>query len=344
MTVRSPATTGLLTLLTPLNRSLNRLRLRYPLNRIATEFLTRCFYPGETIAVLLRNRKTLKTQQRIVTIETAISPNYMSWLTYENRQGANIYISANPLLAGSRKRTKDSVASVRHLYIDLDIDGATSLAALRASELTPKPTAIIRTSADKYQVIWKVEGFDFSMQEMTLKLLATSFHGDPACTDCNRVLRMPGFLNCKYEPAWPVGAHYTSDSVYAPTDFRLIDGREQATKPVPFSHKAHPAIPTNSEHDWAWVSQRLAQGKEATQLTIELAELRSDKPNPLYYAQRTVDMASARLSLLEGIAINEVIGMLVTRRRLEIPAAICLTRAREIAVTAQRMIARNRIA
>ena len=133
----------------------------------------------------------------------------MSWLTHENRQGANIYVSANPLLAGSRKRTKDSVASVRHLYIDLDINGATSLAALRASELIPQPTAIIRTSADKYQVIWKVEGFDFSMQEMTLKLLATSFHGDPACTDCNRVLRIPGFLNCKYEPAWPVGAHYT---------------------------------------------------------------------------------------------------------------------------------------
>ena len=27
------------------------------MNRIATEFLTRCFYPGETIAVLLRNGK-----------------------------------------------------------------------------------------------------------------------------------------------------------------------------------------------------------------------------------------------------------------------------------------------
>ena len=314
------------------------------MNRIATEFLNRCFYPSETVAVLLRNGTTEKTQQRIVTIETAISPNYMSWLTYENRRGANIYVSANPLLAGSRKRTKDSVASVRHLYIDLDIDGATSLAALRASERIPQPTAIIRTSADKYQVIWKVEGFDLSMQEMTLKLLVTSFHGDPACTDCNRVLRMPGFLNCKYEPAWPVGVHYISDSVYAPTDFRLMDGNAPRVSAVPFPHKEQAAISTNSEHDWAWVLHQLAQGKEATQLTIELAELRSDKPNPLYYAQRTIDMASARLSLLEGIAINEVIGMLVARRRLEIPAAICLTRAREIAVTAQRMIAHNRIA
>ena len=314
------------------------------MNRIATEFLTRCFNPGETIAVLLRNGKTVKTQQRIVTIETALSPNYMSWLTHENRQGANIYVSANPLLAGSRKRSKDSVASVRHLYIDLDIDGATSLAALRASELIPQPTAIIRTSADKYQVIWKVEGFDFSMQEMTLKLLATSFHGDPACTDCNRVLRIPGFLNCKYEPAWPVGVHYTSDSVYAPTDFRLMDGNAQGVNAVPFPHKQQAAISTTSEHDWAWVSQRLAQGSEAAQLTSQLAERRSDKPNPLYYAQRTVDMASARLMLTEGRSIADVIATLESRRCLEIPTAVCSLRAREIASTAQRMISRNRIA
>ena len=314
------------------------------MNRIATEFLTLCFMPEETIAVLLRNEKTAKTQQRIVRIETAVAPNYMSWLSFENRQGANIYVSANPLLAGSRKRTKASIASIRHLYLDLDVDGATTLTALRSSKLIPQATAIIRTSADKYQVIWRVEGFDFSEQEVTLKLLASAFRGDPACTDCNRVLRIPGFLNCKYEPASPVAVQYISDAKYCPADFRLNDIAETENVVATSGRRACSETITNSEHDWAWILQQLARGREAAQLTVELASRRSDKPNPLYYAQRTVDMASARLWLSEGRSVEQVTAALEDRRSSEIPATIRIARSREIAITAKRMLARRNIA
>ena len=78
------------------------------------------------------------------------------------------------------------------------------------------------------------------------------------------------------------------------------------------------------------------------ELTLALASRRSDKPNPLYYAQRTIDIASARLSLLEGMAIEDVIAMLERRRSAELPASLCSSRAREIATTAQRMIARTK--
>ena len=122
--------------------------------------------------------------------------------------GANIYVAANPLRSGSRKRTKESIASVRHLYIDIDMDGEARLAALRASDAVPAPTAILSTSPGKYQVLWRVEGFDFERQESTLKLLAIAFGGDPACTDRNRVLRVPGFLNRKYDPAHRVTVEY----------------------------------------------------------------------------------------------------------------------------------------
>jgi hypothetical protein len=76
-------------------------------------------------------------------------------------------------------------------------------------------------------------------------------------------------------------------------------------------------------------------------LTLELASHRSDKPNPLYYAQRTIDLASARLLLLNGAAIDSVIAMLADRRSADVPAALCSSRAREIVTTAQRMIARQ---
>ena len=74
-----------------------------------------------------------------------------------------------------------------------------------------------------------------------------------------------------------------------------------------------------------------------------LAARRSDKPNPLYYAQRNIDIASARLSLLEGTAIDDVIAMLEDRRSAEVSAVLCSSRAREIATTAQRMIERTKV-
>jgi hypothetical protein len=95
---------------------------------------------------------------------------------------------------------------------------------------------------------------------------------------------------------------------------------------------------SNSERDWAWVLRGLAHGKDPKKLTRSLALRRADKPRPLYYAQRTVDVASARLWLIEGVPIDDVVTMLVIRRRFEIPGARCSARAHEIAQTAQRMI------
>jgi hypothetical protein len=315
------------------------------MNQVATNFLTRSFASSETIALLLRREDTPRPQQRVVTLEQVLAPRYMAWLTFENDNGANIYVSANPLRAGSRKRTKECIASVRHLYIDIDEDGDARLAALRASDAVPIPTAILSTSPGKYQTLWRVVGFDFEHQEQTLKLIAQAFGGDPACTDRNRVLRVPGFYNRKYSPAHRVAVEYPAEATYGPTDFRLdavacssvllLRGNARKSQPGKHSH---------SEDDWAWVCTRLTHGRDAAKLTHELVVRRSDKPDPLYYAQRTVDVASACLWLGSGIPIDDVITMLEVRRRFELPAALCTARAREIAATAQRMIARRKTA
>ncbi len=167
----------------------------------AADFLTRCFAPDETIALLVRRESPNKTLQRIAPLEHALAPRYLGWLAHENSIGANIYVAANPLRSGSRKRTKECIAAVRHLYLDLDTDGEARLTSLRASDAVPPPNAVLSTSLGKYQILWRVDGFTLEQQESALKLLAITFGGDPACTDCNRVLRLPGFLNCKYDPA-----------------------------------------------------------------------------------------------------------------------------------------------
>jgi hypothetical protein len=315
------------------------------MNQPAARFLNRCFAPDETIALLLRRENPPSIMQRVLRLERALEPRYQAWLSYENGTGANVYVAANPLLPGTRKRTKEGIASVRHLYIDIDTDGDARLAALRASDLVPPPTSILSTSPGKYQVLWRVEGFDFDRQEQTLKRITMAFGGDPACTDCNRVLRIPGFLNRKYDPACRITVEYPDDSVWNRDDFRLGAAAVDAlpSTPVNPSPKS-PSRRSNSENDWAWVCDQLTQGKDAVKLTRELASRRSDKPNPLYYAQRTVDVASARFWLLEGIPIGDVITMLESRRRFEISAAIAGARAREIAATAERMITRRKSA
>ncbi len=315
------------------------------MNRIAANFLTRSFASCETIALLLRREDAPRPQQRVVTVEQVLAPRYMAWLNFENDNGANIYVSANPLIAGSRKRTKECIASVRHIYIDIDDDGDARLATLRASDLLPTPTAIISTSPGKYQALWRVSGFDFERQEEMLKRIAQAFGGDPACTDRNRVLRVPGFLNRKYSPAYPVAVEYPADAIYGPADFRLENIEVSSVLPLCGSARKSPiGKHSHSEDDWAWVCARLAHDMDAAKLTRELASRRSDKSDPLYYAQRTVDVASARLWLGQGIPIDDIITLLEVRRRFESPDVLNSARAREIAATAQRMIARRKTA
>jgi hypothetical protein len=218
-------------------------------------------------------------------LEHALAPRHLAWLAHENSIGANIYVGANPLRSDSRKRTKECIAAVRHLYLDLDTDGEARLASLRASHAVPTPTAVLSTSLGKYQILWRVDGFTFDQQESTLKLLVIGFGGDPACTDCNRVLRLPGFLNCKYDPPYPVTVQYPSDSTWNPGDFRLDTS---AANPMLLSNamapRQHPDKHSNSERDWAWVLHELALGKDPKKLTRSLASRRADKPRPLYYA------------------------------------------------------------
>ena len=131
----------------------------------AAEFLTRCFAPGETIALFLRRELPRAMIQRIVRVETVLAPRYLAWLVKENAAGANVYVAANPLRSESRRRTKECIVSVRHLYLDLDADGEARITSLRASDAVPPPNAVLSTSLGKYQILWRVDGFTLEQQE-----------------------------------------------------------------------------------------------------------------------------------------------------------------------------------
>ena len=90
---------------------MNQLEYRRSI-RVAHKFLTRCFAPGGFIALLLRRDNPFTVMQRVVPLERAIAPRYLGWLAHQNATGVNIYVAANPLRSGTRKRAKESVASV----------------------------------------------------------------------------------------------------------------------------------------------------------------------------------------------------------------------------------------
>ena len=185
---------------------------------------------------------------------------------------------------------------VRHLYLDFDIDGEARLTSLRTSDTVPTPTAVLSTSLGKYQFLCHIDSFTFERQESTLKLLAIPFGGDPACMDCNRVLRLPGFRNGRNDLSYPITVKYPCDSTSNPGGFRLDI---PAANALPLLHaissRKHSGERTNSEHDWGWILHELAYGKDAAKLTRTIASRRWDNP-----------VASARLCLNEGVPMEDV--------------------------------------
>jgi hypothetical protein len=305
--------------------------------KVAGKFLDQWFSAEDTFALVLRHADPSRTRQRIVRQSDLLKSNYLGWLAHENAQGANVYFSVNSLLPDAKKRTKNAIAEPRALYLDLDEDGDRKLNAIRASANVPPPTFVIRTSPRKYQILWRVRGFSIPEQEATLKNLTLAFGGDRACTDCARVLRLPGFFNRKYVPACLVTL--TSDdipTVYSADDFKLEMPSLAHTDSGSLHFGRQPRSGTRSENDWAWVMAQLAAGVPANQVVRALVALRTDKPNPQYYALRTVDVASAVLWARKGMSSETIIQQLEARNQ-----PLTEDRAAEIAATASRFVQRT---
>jgi hypothetical protein len=200
-----------------------------------------------------------------------------------------------------RRRTKEDIASIRHVYLDLDHGGPEALQSLENSSIVPKPNYALASSPAKFQIVWKVEGMNLEEAEGLLHAMAREFGGDPAATDATRVLRLPGFANKKYETDFHVEAHKESAEIYHPRDFKLhIDSQDSPrhnyyNRPKPQSSPR--ANLSQSEHDWAFAKRALARGDDPEGVMQRIAQHRAaDKSDPEDYARRTVTKAQAELA------------------------------------------------
>ncbi len=279
-------------------------------NDISTpaEYIRANFDISDRIAVLVRNAKRGETTQRISTTAKVAGTPFQDWMRYKNeRDGCDIYVGMNALKATAFTRTKHDVLAIRHLYADLDHDGSASLAAIEKSSLVPAPNYVLSTSPDKYQVIWRVEDIDLTQAETLLHAIAREFDGDQAATDAARVLRVPGFMNKKYDQDFLVSAQRHSDRVYHAREFKLraepVDSGYRQLRHSPLQpNRSEPRPISQSERDWAHVKSALASGADPEELITQLAHSRAnDKSDPHYYARLTVTKALADLRMQSNL-------------------------------------------
>src|SRR5882724_1746777 len=268
----------------------------------ASQYILDNFDAADRIAMLVLNRDFGETIQRITSAQKAASPEFQSWLRYKNANGSDIYIGMNPLRQDASTRTKEDIASIRHVYLDLDHGGLEALKSVENSSAVPKPNYILTSSPGKFQIAWRVQEITLDEAEGLLHAMAREFGGDPAATDATRVLRLPGFANKKYGADFYVEARRESTDTYHLRDFKLhIDSQDSPRYNYYNRAKRESSPRTNlsqSEHDWAFAKRALARGDDPEEVIRQIAQHRAtDKTNPEYYARHTVEKAMAELKV-----------------------------------------------
>ena len=277
-----------------------------PRSLLASEYVSELFGSGENVAVLVRNRNTRITVQRIAKAETISSPQFQSWLAGRNAAGSDIFVGMNPIKEGAYSRAKDSIKDIRHVYLDLDTDGDEALEAIRTSRDVPAPNFVLDTSPGKHHVVWKVAEVSHDQAEALLHSLANQFGGDPAATDITRVLRLPGFANRKLPEEFLVQARHETNAVYTLRDFAIHDDSlEQSRKRIQGQQRRRTLLEAHksqSEEDWAFAKRALARGDEPETVIQRIAEYRADeKHDPQYYARHTVTKAQMELQRVSDL-------------------------------------------
>jgi hypothetical protein len=264
----------------------------------ASDYIFQNFQASDRIAVLVRSRRTGETIQRITTAKSAASEDFQEWLRHKN-VSSDVYIGMNALRPDAQSRTKEDIETIRHLYLDIDRKGALALETIGKSGLVPRANYILETSPDKYQVVWKVEGVAQDQAEALQRAMVREFGGDPAATDSTRVLRLPNFVNRKYETEHVVKVQPGATETYHLEDFRLrADPHDDHRDYPPHEErqKNPPGDISQSERDWSFAKRALARGDDPEEVIRRIADYRGDQKHA-NYARHTVTRAQSALQL-----------------------------------------------
>lgn len=280
------------------------------------DFIRALFADDDRVALLAVGRQDEPSvHQRLLPAGDARAGRYQRWLRHLNANDHDIFVGMNPMTGTPRSprpgarprpmREKQDVVEVRRLQLDLDDAGPDSLRQVLADAgagRLPQPAIVVRSSENRYQVLWHADAGAWSpdQAEDTMARLAAHYGGDPAVADVSRVMRLPGFRNKKpgrgdAPVTWTdYGGRRTSPEAFEhlpPVRQRREPGQPRRVRP------RGPRPLSQSERDWAAVKDELRRGADPAELVSQLERTRDDKPNPRYYAERTVQRAVESLEL-----------------------------------------------
>ena len=163
-------------------------------------FLKTAFLPDDWIAVLLKRSDTGEAVQRVGPVSMVLNPRFQSWLRFKNVRRFNVFVSVNALTPGRRSRRRESIAVVRHVFLDADQAADRVVGAIADRSDLPPPSYIVRSSEGRAHVLWRVEAVSVERAEATQKHLARELGTDMAATSAAQMTRLPGLFNHKYNP------------------------------------------------------------------------------------------------------------------------------------------------
>jgi hypothetical protein len=192
------------------------------------DYVSAIFRPGDTLCFVgiehNRDRGKEHIENDFVSYETAISRDYFDELSRSNEHGS-IYVATNTfpahLIGQKTGRTQENVVEVRAVQADVDYNGATTIDAIQKSDAVPAPSIVVESSPDKFQGIWLVDGMAKDVAKPLMQAIAATFNTDSAVAEVARVMRVPGFVNRKYDSA-PVARTLVQQNVrYTREQFRV---------------------------------------------------------------------------------------------------------------------------
>ena len=120
-------------------------------------------------------------------------------LDRRNADGQNVYFGANP--RSTRGGRREHVAIARSLCADFDSVPFPECAERIEKAGLPAPTCVVASGRDNgYQVWWRLESpiTDLAEWERLQAALIAAVKSDPKVKDAPRVMRLPGYINHKW--------------------------------------------------------------------------------------------------------------------------------------------------
>lgn len=241
------------------------------MTKITAEDIVRSlFEPTETVNIrIFDDRKTGTFTGLKLAVEAGKFPTIEKELYKHNSQNRGIFFVVN---AGGND--DKSITRINAQFVECDdLSIEDQLKQIDAFALPPSMEIRTRKSVHTY---WFIKDGKVDLFRPIQKALVEKFHGDPACVNESRVMRLPGFNHCKGDPIevecilFHPERRYTQEElmkhlpVKAETteETASLEGKEKGLSLVlagcSFMQHCHDDAASLSEHDWYAMMTNLA--------------------------------------------------------------------------------------